>query len=503
MTSLQSYGQSIPKRLAAAVPPVKDLLILAALVAFASWLSFVGTAGNGDISTLWLANGLILGAMLTYPDRWWPALCATAALGNFIGGLVAGLPFGLTLGFVACNLVEITAGIMLLYRPGDPVQHFTERASAARICSSVLLAPLASCVLAAIVQNLLLEAPFWEVCRQWYIAHVLGLEIMTPLALALRHKELQSVFSIERRVQSTVCLALLACISVAVFAQTAYSFLFMIFPPLVLVVFVLGFVGMSFGMFMVAMIALGFTLAGHGPFMLMTETSTAGRILMAQGFLLTAITMILPIAVALAERARLEQRLIGAQDQLRLLSFTDQLTGLSNRRLFDEFSIREWKRACRERTSISAIMIDVDMFKAYNDRYGHQAGDKCLAAVASAIGTVATRPGDLTARYGGEEFVVLLAGTPPPGCELLAERIRKSVEALQLPHAASPFGRVTVSLGTATLVGDHESSFSALIEQADKALYEAKHLGRNRVINNSGLTFVPLALKQQKRQMAR
>jgi diguanylate cyclase (GGDEF)-like protein len=308
---------------------------------------------------------------------------------------------------------------------------------------------------------------------------------MTPLALAFRHDELHEVFSKARRVQSCACLALLTAISVGVFAQTSYPFLFMIFPPLVLVVFIMGFTGMSFGLFILAVVTLGFTLEGHGPFLLMEGTSTAGRILMAQAFLLTSIVMTLPIAIALAERSRLEHRLVAAQEQLRLLSFTDALTGLSNRRLFEEFSTREWKRACRDKTILSALMIDVDMFKTYNDRYGHQAGDKCLAAVAGAIGSAVNRPGDLTARYGGEEFVVMLPGTPYEGCAFLAERIRKNVEALQLPHGNSPFGRVTISIGMATTMPDHHSNTAMLIEEADKALYEAKHTGRNRVVSST------------------
>jgi diguanylate cyclase (GGDEF)-like protein len=461
------------------------MAILAVMSAFVSWLSIIGTAEHGTIATLWLANGLVLGTMLNYPDRYWPALCITGVVGNLAGSLVTGLPLTVSMSFVICNLIEIVAGLVILNRPGDPVQQFTERKSAVRICSGVLLAPFASCLFAGGVNTLLQHAPFWETCRLWYAAHALGLEIMTPLALALRKAELQTVFSPQRRETSVACLILLAIISAIVFTQTSYPFLFVIFPPLVLTVFLTGFVGMSFGLFILAIITLGFTLDHHGPFMLMNGASTAMRILIAQAFLLTSIIMTLPIAIALAERNRLEQGLIDAQEQLRQLSFTDQLTGLSNRRLFEEFSIREWKRACRDKTSLSVLMIDVDLFKTYNDQYGHQSGDKCLTKVAAAIGSAASRPGDLTARYGGEEFIVVLPGTAKAGCLYLAEHIRRSVESLQLPHASSPFGKVTVSIGTASMMPDANSSISSLIEAADKALYEAKHHGRNNVMHST------------------
>ena len=467
-------------------PPLRDMAVITLMAALASWLSIYSNQGHATVATLWLMNGLVLGTLLTYPTRDWPAIIFCAAVGNIGSGLAGGLPLVRISSFCVCNLIEIAAGLAILYKPGDPVEHFTERKSALRICSGVLLAPLASCVLAGAVNYLSRQTPFWETIQQWYVAHALGLEIMTPLALALRHDEWRQVFSKSRRMASTLCLVLLIGVSVGVFCQDTYPFLFMVFPPLVLAVFVLGFFGMSVGLFCVAVISLGFTLAGHGPFVLIHDANTETRVLIAQAFLLTSIVLTLPVAVALAERNRLEQRLLSAQDQLRQLSLTDQLTGLPNRRMFDEFSQREWKRAIRDGSSISVIMIDIDLFKTYNDRYGHQAGDKCLSAVAAAIGGVAARPGDLTARYGGEEFIVMLAGTPAEGCEFLAERIRKAVEALQLPHASSTFGKVTVSLGAASLSPKADTRLELLIEAADNALYEAKGEGRNKVMSAAG-----------------
>lgn len=163
-------------------------------------------------------------------------------------------------------------------------------------------------------------------------------------------------------------------------------------------------------------------------------------------------------------------------------SLMDGLTGLANRRRFDEYLGVEWGRARRLKKTLSLIMIDLDAFKAFNDNYGHLAGDDCLRKVAMALKEGLKRPADLAARYGGEEFAVILPDTGKQGALALAEELRDRVEALKIPHAYSPVAQnVTVSLGVATLVPAKEESPDPLIEHADQALYQAKEKGRNRV----------------------
>ncbi|MGY0829710.1 diguanylate cyclase [Azospirillum brasilense] len=169
-------------------------------------------------------------------------------------------------------------------------------------------------------------------------------------------------------------------------------------------------------------------------------------------------------------------------DLLRTLSFNDGLTGIANRRRFDEVMLREWRRCGRAQLPLSLIMLDVDQFKPYNDHYGHQAGDECLRAVAQLLAEQMMRPGDLTARYGGEEFVCLLPETDEDGAVQVAERLRRTVAERRLPHAVSHVAdHITISLGVATARPTLDDTPDRLSQLADGLLYEAKRAGRNRV----------------------
>lgn len=183
-----------------------------------------------------------------------------------------------------------------------------------------------------------------------------------------------------------------------------------------------------------------------------------------------------------AELVQLNQSLAETSALLERVSITDELTGVANRRRLDEFFAGEWRRALRAGTFLSVLLVDVDHFKAYNDHYGHPAGDVCLREVAQALDDSVGRSSDLVGRYGGEEFGVVLANTDPAGAAIVAERLRAAVEAVALPHAASPVSdRVTISAGGATIRPSLESSSAILLKAADDALYRAKRGGRNRV----------------------
>lgn len=171
------------------------------------------------------------------------------------------------------------------------------------------------------------------------------------------------------------------------------------------------------------------------------------------------------------------------RDRLKALSTTDMLTGVANRRRFEETFEREWRRAVRDQAPISLAMIDIDSFKQYNDHYGHLAGDECLVQVATLLAATLLRPADLLARFGGEEFVAVLPNTDHNGAAEIGQRLCAAVRNAQLEHTAAPTGPyVTASVGIATVTPTQDMSNSDLLAAADRALYRAKQSGRNRVV---------------------
>lgn len=178
----------------------------------------------------------------------------------------------------------------------------------------------------------------------------------------------------------------------------------------------------------------------------------------------------------------LTYKLNQANKELQLLSATDGLTGLSNRRMYDELSLREWRRCERTKKSFALVMVDVDYFKFYNDHYGHQAGDECLKTVAGQMRRAAPRASDVVARYGGEEFVFALGETDMDGAKWVANHLRQRIADLNILHIASPLRHVTVSCGVAAVMPGDGVKLEMLLQSADYALYQAKQQGRNRVV---------------------
>lgn len=177
------------------------------------------------------------------------------------------------------------------------------------------------------------------------------------------------------------------------------------------------------------------------------------------------------------------QKLHQSNELLQRLSVTDALTGVSNRRSFEDILVKELARARRAGDVVSLVMADIDHFKQFNDRYGHQRGDTCLCEVAKALGTPLKRTCDLLARYGGEEFVAVIPGTDLGGARRIAEMMHRAVADLHIPHEdSSAGGEVSVSFGVATHTPGNGLDATALVEAADKALYEAKAAGRNRIV---------------------
>lgn len=186
----------------------------------------------------------------------------------------------------------------------------------------------------------------------------------------------------------------------------------------------------------------------------------------------------LPVVMA---RIKTQIELKNKTELLERLVSIDGLTHIPNRRHYDDIIVKEWKRAQRNSTPLSVIMIDIDCFKNYNDTYGHAAGDECIRSVARTLEESMVRPGDTIARYGGEEFVAVLPETDAQGAKVLAERMRHNVESIQIDHCDSIVAdHVTISSGIATMIPTHHHSYIDLLNAADRQLYKAKEKGRNQ-----------------------
>jgi len=199
-------------------------------------------------------------------------------------------------------------------------------------------------------------------------------------------------------------------------------------------------------------------------------------------FIISILAALISIFIAFAVTNLATNQLLRLNQKLEEHSTRDGLTGIPNRRYFDEHLISEWNRARRSMKPLSLIMVDIDNFKAYNDTYGHLNGDECLRIVANTLSRGVRRPADIVARFGGEEFAILLPETTLDGAANLAENLRRQIELLEIPRKNSDLqGKVTISLGVASMIPSSAINPENLLERADKALYRAKHLGRNRV----------------------
>lgn len=228
--------------------------------------------------------------------------------------------------------------------------------------------------------------------------------------------------------------------------------------------------------------------AGQLPLLQTVADQVAGAIAIAQAYgeLRAANGRLSEMAAQLEQKSKaLEEanrHLATMNETLHRISTQDGLTGIANRRHFNEVLLLEMRRAARTGTPVSFLLLDIDFFKAFNDACGHIAGDECLRRVASSLAGALHRASDLVSRYGGEEFGVLLPQTDAHGALHAAEEIRERIESLAIPHPGSPFGHITVSIGCATVVPPADGSGGELlVHRADQALYEAKRAGRNRV----------------------
>jgi diguanylate cyclase (GGDEF)-like protein len=450
----------------------------------AAWAGVaLGQAVSAGADILWPANGLVLAFLLRSSRRYWFAYLAGSVIANIAAHEIYGFPIYQVLLFSAANVIEILIAAALLSRRSPQSLNLTQLADLVRFgFFAVLFAPLCSTAFVDLVLAGLGRPPGGLVFLvDMYVGDALGIAIMTPMFLAMEQCELTALFGKAKRVETVSILLGIGALSLLVFTLQQQALVFLLFSVLLLAIFRLGSSGSAIALFLMVIPGAYFTAQRQGPFAPSPTGSITQSIFQLQSFVGIALVTIYLVSAALTRRDRVADALTVAYQEADANAATDHVTGLANRRAFDQKLAQEWRRAVRDRAVISLIMIDVDQFKLYNDYYGHLAGDACLRTIGEILGGAPLRETDLAARYGGEEFAILLPRAGSEGAAMLAEKIRQSIADRHIPHLPYQPGIVTLSMGVATIRATDGLDELMLIEKADQALYQAKKEGRNQV----------------------
>jgi diguanylate cyclase (GGDEF)-like protein len=438
----------------------------------------------------WPLNGITIALLIMRPRRDWPLLLAAVALGTGGGEYVDGNPLWSTLLQRCLSVLEVALSASLLPRFVSLESWLRSPRLYPRFAAAVIVGPAISGLLAAAYFYSVEAKPFVAAFNSWALADAMGIAAVLPLVLALRSTQVSDLRSSKRWLVSIGTLSVAIAVMTAIFATSHYPLIFVLYPLLMLVDWLLGLFGSSIALCCACVVAVFLTEHGYGPF---ANTAALGvsRNLAVQLYLGFHLIGFLPISILFLEQRRMDKELRDALARTTVLASLDGLTNVANRRTLDSHLEEQWRLATREQTSLALLMIDADHFKEFNDRFGHQAGDECLRSIAVTLRALVTRPSDMVARFGGEEFAILLPGTPLEGAQHVAEAIRAAISDLSIAHPASvqlandestyAARHVTVSIGCAALVPRVDTHFRQLVEMADQALYVAKRDGRNRV----------------------
>ncbi|MET0263977.1 MAG: diguanylate cyclase [Duganella sp.] len=457
---------------------------------------FAVTASN--VMVVWLPNAVLLAALLRFRGKRAPWLVCLSFGADVLANMQS-LPLHTTMLLATINQGEVVLTYTLLMRYGvSPRLHRVQDFLKFGLAGPVFAAMLAGLAASAVLRHFHnVETPYLTLARLWWFSDGLGLFIFTPLLLAFTRRQPTRQRRRLRhfnRFDAAILAAALALTAAVLSARSGAIGDVSITPTLLLPV--AGILALRFGSrlttsFVAAVSMATATMISHGmrPF---GNLPAHVDVVRGQEFMLTLGVIGIGFSVLIDElRARereLEARVLErtheleeSNERLKTLSATDGLTGIANRRRFDETLASEWSRARRDGRPLMLAMLDVDLFKQYNDSHGHQAGDEVLRRVAAELETRIRRSGDLVARYGGEEFAIISHASNEDNALAMAELVCTSVAALQLPHPGSPFGMVTVSVGVALIAPQEADSIVAFLRAADMALYRAKLQGRNRV----------------------
>lgn len=449
-----------------------------------SWLGMELSHHSEGVATIWLTNGMLFAIVIRRPQPIWLRYFVIGLIADTLGDVIYGVPFLLSLGGSLANLFEVALSALLLAHWFGTPFNLTRRKPLLGFLGIAVVGASAITAALAVSWTLLFTppSPWWQLFRTWYLGDALGMAIIAPLVFILQRPDFFVPLHKRRLPHTLLVLTLPALATILVFSHSADSLMFAIFPALLIVVFRLGFPGTVLAIFVIACTSISLTVMGYGPLALLPNATMLHKIVIVQIFLASALLTCFPVAALLEERKSLELSLQQSEAEYRELANTDALTGQGNRRAFDGRMMAEWYSPDTPQQPLALLSIDVDLFKAYNDIYGHIAGDECLRRITTVIAeAILQYPSARLFRLGGEEFAVILPATASDAALSIAERLREAVLTTYIEHSGSPLGIQTISIGVATATPSLDVSVLSLLNLSDQALYHAKHLGRNRV----------------------
>jgi diguanylate cyclase (GGDEF)-like protein len=454
---------------------------------------YCGVTSDNEV-VVWLPNAVLLAALLRFRgQRGW--LMAILTFSSDVIGNLPSFAWGEAVLLSLVNVFEVVLTWLLMRRAGASPRLERIRDLGTFVLAGPLLSAFVAGFLGAAVIKTLESGttPYLTLMRVWWFGDGLGLLIYTPLLLTFAHRTTEVV---RLRWLDGVVVLLSLGLAVLIFSARGGETSGMFLSPTLLlpsVLFVAARFGVRWASLAVALVSLTcawvLTL-GNQPFGAMPMYL---EIVRAQEFILTLCIVGMGFAILLSElkaherglEVKVRERTLELEEsnsKLASMSTTDGLTGIANRRRFDEVLGNEWQRAQGNGQPLALALIDVDWFKNYNDCYGHLAGDDCLRNIASMLASRSSFDSGLVARYGGEEFAFIAPSTDEARAIGMANAICKALVEMGLPHAQSPFNLVTASVGVAVLVPKDGQPAQALVKLADEALYRAKARGRNQAM---------------------
>ncbi|PXA94879.1 sensor domain-containing diguanylate cyclase [Nostoc sp. 3335mG] len=434
------------------------------------------TSDGKTIATVWPANAVLIALLLLQPSPRWITVLSAGLIGNVLANwLVRGSLAGPLL-YSFANLVEVAVTVLLLRRGAKAFDLFgSVRALMQFVIVAGATAPAISGAFGASTAALFYEQPFATAFLTWFASDGLGLLVFTPTFTAIFSGKLADCIkskSASQRIKTIGLLSLVAAMAYAVFFLAEVPALFLLYAPVMLVTFRVGPIGTKLAVLEIAVIGALATASGNGPIVTLTADTTL-QAQMFQAFLATMLLTCLPVAAEIAERKRLTEQLAEKAIEADIEAATDTLTGLLNRRGLD----RQMPTVLSASPNmLCCVAIDVDRFKAINDRWGHSFGDEVLKHLAMVLRSN-TRPGDLIVRQGGDEFLMILRVGDEYTGEVVCARIQAALRQQVIAADAKTSIMVSISCGIAAFMAGER--MEDVINRADRALYDVKKRGRN------------------------